>query len=38
LPADGQDHRAMAGQERLEGGLRRLIPPVCESLEQLAVG
>ena len=28
----------MAGQDRLEGGLRRLIPPVRESLEQLAVG
>ena len=28
LPADGQDHRPMAGQDRLEGGLRRLIPPV----------
>ena len=28
----------MAGQEGLEGGLRRLITPVRESLEQLAVG
>ena len=38
LPADGQDHRSMAGQDRLERGLGRLIPPVRESLEQLAVG
>jgi hypothetical protein len=28
----------MAGQEGFKGGLRRLIPPIRESLEQLAVG
>jgi hypothetical protein len=37
LSADGQDHRPMAGQDGLEGILGRLIPPVHESPEQLAI-
>ncbi len=38
LPADGENHRPMAGQNRLERGLGRLIPLVRASLEQVAVG
>ncbi len=37
LPADGQHHRAMTREEGLERSIRRVIPPYCKSLEQLAV-
>src|SRR5262245_40906950 len=35
LPANGQDQRAMAGEEGLEGSLSRLITSLRESLEQI---
>ena len=38
LPADRQDHWPVASKDDLERGLRCLVPPPCESLEQLAVG
>ncbi len=38
LPADPQDHRPMAIDQRREGRFRRLVPLLCEPFEQLAVG